>query len=70
VITPQRIYEWNQVDPDDVIPHSVDVGDEAQLLNYHSAIQLDMDDLDVSEITKQKEMMLKHVQYLRQVVKR
>ncbi|XP_060606288.1 ATP-dependent RNA helicase TDRD9-like isoform X2 [Ruditapes philippinarum] len=69
VISPQRIYEWNQVDPDDVIPHSVDVGDEAQLLNYHSAIQLDIDDSDVSEITKQKEMMLKHVQYLRQVVK-
>lgn len=61
------MYAWKQVDPSDILPHTLDDNDSSPLLSIHSGIQLE--DLDIPETDRQIEYMQKHVLMLREVVK-
>lgn len=69
-MSPQRMYRWNQVDESDIIPHDVNIGDGAQLLNLHCAVALMTEDDDLSVTTRQNDQILNHIKMLREVVRR
>ncbi|KAL4238351.1 ATP-dependent RNA helicase tdrd9 [Mactra antiquata] len=69
VMSPQRMYTWNQLDEDDIIQHDVPITDSTQLLNLHCAVALMKEEDDLSETDRQKEGGIKHIKMLREIVK-
>lgn len=66
---PQRMYQWNQVDPDDVLDPGIEQQDCPMLLNLHAGIALQEDELDVDVLYNKTEYFRKHLDTLRQIVR-
>ncbi|WAR19603.1 TDRD9-like protein [Mya arenaria] len=60
---PQRLYCWNQVDPEDVLSHNIDIGDCNPLLPLHSCLNILTDDDD-------NDHFIRHIEMLRETVRK
>ncbi|KAJ8309140.1 hypothetical protein KUTeg_014014 [Tegillarca granosa] len=71
----KRPYMWNQIDPDDIIYHSLDetTGDCPMLLNLHNCVMLQGDDQEDSDEEQadmnNKEQLIQHAKWLRKIAR-
>lgn len=65
---PRRMYQWNQVDPDDILDPGIEQQDCPMLLNLHDGIALQEDEVETVG-DSQTEYLRRHLETLRQIVR-